>query len=222
VEDEELDRAYLNYRLHGPEVAEPMLRDVLAKYPDNATAEFLIGDILLDRDDPAGLQHVERARALNPEFAEAAMRAAAEFHYRHGEMDRVEALKEEAVEHHFRSEIADEEARQVTPKDRFEPHGLSQEEIQYVVDQLKDVPAAERAYMVRRTITATGEAKHYLFLFPKWKMLESGNEARELTQAVVQNVSLPEGTMVFSTRDKGTWAKTLDRVPGALIYDRKG
>jgi Zn-dependent protease with chaperone function len=222
TEEEQVERAALSYQLNGVEAGEPLLRALTEQYPQNPAGWLLLGEILLDRDDDTGVEYVEKARALDHDYAEAVIQRLGEYYHRRGEVERFEALKEHANEHFLVEHMADSEAREMTLADTFLPAELTYEQITALQQGLQTVKDLGRAYVVRKLITINQQTPVVVFVFPRKKLLESENEWQKLLQAATQIEGLPPGCLVYSAQNGKQWYKRLDEIPGAKVFDSKG
>jgi Zn-dependent protease with chaperone function len=65
--EEVWSRAYWTAEFKTEDEAIPLLREVVARKPKHAQANFLLGQMLLARKDPSGVEHIERAMAAEPQ-----------------------------------------------------------------------------------------------------------------------------------------------------------
>ena len=98
TEEENVDRARLLSNLRTPEEALPTIREVVAKYPANAQANYLLGDTLLDEDDEAGIAHIEAAMNEEPDAQVAGSAAIRNFLIRHGRHAEARGFEEKLYE----------------------------------------------------------------------------------------------------------------------------
>ncbi len=216
TESESVDIAYFRYKLEGANVAEPIFSKLVDSYPDNATARLWLGQILVERDDPAAEEHLRKAMERNPKFTQSALNGLAKLHQSLGEHEKLLDLREEA--HHRMTErnLVQSVARSVELGDHFVHHDLSAERLGALLKGLATVPELDAGYLVTRVLP-NGEQRPTLIVFHRKKAIEKGDEPAKLVQRVLKVADLPSG-IVLSPRERKPWTKRLDEVPGSLIY----
>lgn len=139
------------------------LAEVLTRlHPQHAAAQLFMGQLLLEKGDPAGIPLVERAVQLDVNATAHAQRLLFDFHWKRGEREVAEehlvAFEERAeVEQATRRELA-----HVDKKARLEPHDLPAHVVEQLSEALSDYRQIKRAYLVRRAIQPQPELRIYL------------------------------------------------------------
>jgi Zn-dependent protease with chaperone function len=220
------ERIILTFQLRGATVAVPLMRDFLDAGQDDPSVHFLLGQALVLEDDEAGLRHLERAMELDPDTTFAACDVATGFLHARGRGGDADAFRRRAAE---RAEIlerarAERDARTLSHRDTFLPHGLETAHAQALSTQLSMVRGLKRALLARKAVTVMPETPCFvLAVEPVWKPgeLEGNNPSDQLAERVLKSVSLPGTLLVIEFVENG-WAleKTLQQVPGAELFRR--
>lgn len=119
------------------------------------------------------------------------------------------------------------DARNLSHKDFFLPHGLTVEQAQGLSTHLSTVRGLKRALLVRKQVTVLPDTPCWvLAVEPVWKPgeVEGGhNPSDKLAERVLGSVSLP-GTLIVATLGGESRAleKAIVQVPGAELFSRAG
>jgi len=219
TQKQEINRAGLTYRLKGAEAAEPLLRSAVEKYPANAAVKFWLGELLLERNDQAGILLVKEAMTLDRSCRQDALSTLAEFYYKNDRKDELDKLKEEAMTLYAQTSIAEQASWHLTPADTLIEPSLTQEQLQGMQQILASVQGLGVAYVVRRVLPGTGEHAFCLIVFPKKKFIESSNEGQKLVSQVANVGSFPFRAKIFSPSSPKQWMKRLNKIPGAKVFE---
>jgi Zn-dependent protease with chaperone function len=219
-ETQEVNRAGLTYGLKGVEAGEPLIRAAMEKYPKNAAPKFWMGEILLDRDDPAGIPFMREAISLDRDWQDDGLSAIANFYYRNGRMDDLANLKSEALVSYAEVSIAEQASWNLTLGDLLLPPNLTPEQSTAVKDAMSPVKGLQSAYVVKRVLPGTGQEVYCVLVFPVKKLIESGKESAELIEAVANAPTFPFEAKIFSPPDPKAWKKRLEQVSGAIVFER--
>jgi Zn-dependent protease with chaperone function len=204
-------------------------RAVLALDPDDATANYAVGRILLDRRDDAGLVHLDRSIDRDPEAVVPACEAAImylEAEGRSDETDRYRARGERQLEVY---EAASAEREEVDVDDELEPAELDEAlvaQVRAVIARHDDVRAA---YLVRKRLRHLADEYplYVVALIPKkrWRQLWKEADADEkdevtLADRVAADLELPVDFHVIVPGPRSGMDGRLDQIPGAKIFSR--
>lgn len=206
----------------GDEAGVPLLAKILKTVPDDARANYALGQILLKKDDTRGLKLLERAMAKEPDCTIPALDAAYFFLKRTGRFS-------EAVEYRRRSEDYREllsQARQerlsISPKDRYLPHDLDPVDIYTLRMQLANYSTVREAYVVRKECAYLPEKPFYILgIVPKRSILNPGKlaEHQDMAEELAAALSLPgEARLVLLAGRHLHLGRVLRRIAGAVVY----
>lgn len=178
------ERARLELDLAGtPAEAQAAAARFVALWSEHALGQLVLGRLLLDEDDPAGVGHVETAMRLNGRLSADGEDAIAAFLRRSGQGEEAETRRRASVRHVDVLAAAQTERQNVTRKDRFLPHGLDEAQITVLRTQLARHQRVRKVWLARKEVAHHPEQPWYVLVCVfKWRWNEAG------TQAKVQNL----------------------------------
>jgi hypothetical protein len=198
-----------------------VLRPLGERYPDSAAANYLLGEILIERDDEAGIALLQKAVRLEPELGDPARELMGGFYYRKGEHERLEALREEALVAMTVAGLEEQAAYDIDIKDSFLPSDLTPEEIEKLLPQFEAIPSLDVAYAVRKPLPGGAKFQDYMIVFPVKKMIETGKEGDLLLEAA-SKVEYPRHVIVYTNpQQRKPWERMLANISGSKIYERR-
>jgi Zn-dependent protease with chaperone function len=214
--DEVAQRAVLTAQLREPEVAVPLLEELVTRDPDDAGSHFLLGVLLLNLEEDRGLEHLERAMDLDPETVLGACECAYGFLRAHERDEEAEPYLRRAQRRADELEAGHAERLNVGLRGDFEPHALPPEEVERLREALSGFKKIKRAYVVRKRMRHLDDEypMHVLFLFPRGLVYDQQKIVNQVAAAV------PFDGWIFSPRETSFKRRKLDRIPGAKIYER--
>jgi hypothetical protein len=222
--DEDWEHACLVEELRGPDEALAAFRALHARAPDHMNADFAVGRLLLDRDDPAGLEHIERAIGASDGAILPGSHWAVGFLRRAGRDAEAERWIERARAHETRLEAAEHERSTVFIDDRWDPHGLSDAGLAPLVDVLRADDEVEQAWLLRRRLEHYPEHPVYTLVLRRqshWTDWLSADKKKERDLALQERLAdapMPEGFIVVTNHRPRKHRKVLEGVEGARIF----
>ena len=217
--DEQWERAKCTANLTDTATALPIAREIFRQDPNHAGANMAIGATLLEQEDPAGVEYLEKAMQLDASITGDACELLFNFYQAQGRPIEAETYRARAEEFYLRMQRLQDQAGYLTVNDHFEPHGLDDHAIKNLQEQLATVRGLIAAYLVRK-IPEGIDPFLVLGVFASWKTGESHNHVDDLIDEVGAKVNFSEPTMVISLDVKRFLADTIARVPNSLVYRR--
>lgn len=219
--DEACERVTLTHRRRGADEALPLAEATAARHPDHAVARFQLGRLLLGRHDAAGLPHLERAIALDPDATLACSRLIAAHHLAEGRraeaapwIERADALETAEAE-------AEAERARVSPHDPLEPHGLPPERLAAAVAALRANPRVGKAWLARKRLRHAPDRDQVFVLAVRrrgqWYRLERKADAAALAKALSESVPLPRFAVFVDGSDAGLMVKRIRRAGARIV-----
>jgi Zn-dependent protease with chaperone function len=220
--------ASLTDDLHGPEAAFDRYHDVLARDPDDAQANFVVGRLLLDRGDEAGLACLERAMSGDADCVVSACELAIEFLLQRGREQEAARFRTRGEQQLALVDAAGEERSSVSVDDDFVPHDLSPELVTHIRTVAEREGDVGKLYVVRRrTQHLDREYPFYVIaVVPKshWRTIwrESSNDDKpSLADRVADELDLPVQFQLFVLGPRaGEIERRFGSYERSLVYDR--
>ena len=221
---EAAERADLVLSLVGEAEAIEPLRAVLQLEPHHAAANYALGEVLLNLHDEAGVQHIERAVTRDPS-------ARAQGYGRIWAFYEAEGRTAEAAEYRRRAwqqgdllELAAPERREVTGRDSFIPHELSEAQLVPIRAVLTPAVDVAEAYLVRKALTHMPEVPLYVLgvkMKLPWHRYRSATKEQALVERLVKEVPVPGQWFVVALNEHtAKIRRKMRKVPGAQLVRR--
>ncbi len=221
TEAELWQRAHLTMDLKGDDSAMPLLRQLLEKSPSHPGANYAVGRILLDKDDVAGLPHVERAMQADFQAVHPGCELLYGFYQRAGQRERLRAILERYDKHSEELHLAQIERANINAKDVLIPHELSAPILAQVVEKLTADPEVAVAWLARKQLKHFPENHCYLLLLKarqKWYTLRASDADQKLINRFLNVLPLPGQVFLFTEGSNlAALAKKVRNVPGSVI-----
>jgi len=199
--DERLDQAKLIARMHGKPAIIPQLREILAIAPHHATANFVLGEALLENGDDEGIKYIERTMEIDvysvPDGCEII------FQYLAGRRRQVEGEKyrSRARIHQEKLERAHEERNTIKETDRFKSHGVAPDVLAALRKQLARYSDLASAHLVQKVVKNFPEKPSYVLGIVRkraWHESQDNHLDLQLIKRLVAEVSFPGFTFIVA------------------------
>jgi Zn-dependent protease with chaperone function len=176
------------------------LRGLHARVPDHAAACFTLGARLLTRSDEAGVALLERAMRLDEDAILRASELLRDHHWRQGRKAEADAWHERVVQRAALLQAAAQERDQITLRDKFEPHGLSEAQLAALVAQLHAVRGLRAAYLLRKRVEHFPQRLMFVLGYRAtgWFQLHSKKRAAEVLRRMQESVQFPGETLIVN------------------------
>src|SRR5437867_2367696 len=218
------EQAQLELDLNGAEGALPRLRALVERAPDHHQARYALGSVLLEGDDPSGVQHIAWVCEREPAARVSGYELVSRFYERHGREREAEEYQRRAWAAADLWELALAERRGVDARDRLLPHALTPEEVRGLRQQLEQIPLLKAAYIARKDVRHIAEQPYHvvaveLRLRSYWAHAPA--QRRQLIGPALQALPLRGPWCLFCGRldSRHVWAK-IKQVPGAELLRR--
>ena len=221
--------AALTAEFRDPDAALERYRAVLALDPNDAPANFGIGQILVDRGDDAGLAHLDRAMDADQEAVVPACELAIAYLEARGRSDEANRYRARGEHQLDVYEAASAEREEVGVEDELEPAQLDKALVEHVratVARHEDVKAA---YLVRKRLRHLADEYplYVVAVIPRkrWRQLWKEADAHDkdestLADRVAADLELPVEAHVIVPGPRSGMNKRLEAIPGAKIFSR--
>lgn len=206
------------------EEARPLVERVVAQEPLHAGGNFALGRMMLQHDEEDGVSHIERAMDADRRFTEAGCSLLHSYFRRSGQPEKLRPLEERYDRYTATLRHAQAERRAVNAKDTLLPAELTAEQIGGVRELCAKFPLIARAHIARKEVHSLREVPLFVVALriqhPWWKFRSSSTD-QKVVAAVVAELPLPGGSIVYSeTRKLRQLTKKIRGVSGSLVYER--
>jgi len=194
------DKANALLHLDNNASAEPLLREILAQRADHAPANYQLGRLLLEAGNASGEAFLEQAMASDEECVPAACELLRRRYTQLGHTDRLCDLDKRLDRHEKTRAASASERAEVTAKDRFVPHGLSQTDLHSLLQIFSELPALGRAHLAQKELKHSPGHHLYVLCVRRrrcWYQFSDTEADRELAKQLSQRVQLPGRTLVI-------------------------
>ena len=205
-----------------PDRAFELARDFAEAHPDHAIARFAVGRALLQRNDLAGLAHLDRAAELDHDFILPGAQIAAAFF---AAADRQEEAREYERRAQTRVKLLEAARVERATMERdmvLEPSGLPEAELSELRSALARHRDALEVYLVRRQTVLLPEVPCYLAgvrTRRSWTGRAVINEPA-LIQALLRDVPWRDETFLVVIAGKNRWLRKRMRAMGAMLIEQ--
>lgn len=199
-----------------------LLRGYLDSHPGHPEAAFLLGRILLERGDPAGVEAVEGAIRGDDGYLLAGCRALFEFHLARGEAEAAERVRERAVVRHEELTAAQRERSTLLRDDVLLPHDAPPALLASLAGMLAVERRVKEAYLVRKQVAHFPEEPHYVLgvvLARESMWGDQDHRDAALIQRLLAGID-PSCMVVVLNGSPAVFRRRFRRVSGALVHAR--
>ena len=150
--DEAWEIAAWTLEIKGDEPAIPLLQELLKMAPDRSVANYTLGQILLQKNDAAGIEYIEAAMKKDPDYVMDGCNSIYSFLVQQDKLPEAKVYQKRADEHYNLLLMAQKERSNITTKDKFIPHGLPNAAVDRLRQQLSVYPEIKAAYLVKKDL----------------------------------------------------------------------
>jgi len=224
TQDEAWERATLVAHLRENAEAIPLLRALLAIWPEYAPAKLMLGKLLLDEEDESGLGLIQEAMGKNSEFELVGCQLIYGYLKLRGRDGEAEPFLQRGIKRHEQEQQADTEASHVTGRDRFVSPEMPADAVAHLVSVLREIPEVKTAYLVRKILPAMPQRVcHVLAIKPKFKalLLDEDDAVQKLVTRITEHLQLDHETLIIVLYKNTLFAeKMVKQVEGSVIYQK--
>ncbi len=222
--DELWEQITLTHELENAETAIPLARQLLEADPKHAPAQFALGQMLLDQDDEAGIEHLLRACELETDATLAAYGSIYHFLSEHGRVEEAEKYRDKSYDFQDTFELAMEERAQITERDEFLAPALSPELMAKLLEFLHNQKGVAAAHLVRKKVQHLENKPVHILAVTKDRgaLIQISDDSKALVTVIIGQLEEWEDnpiSFVFITQDvnKKIWKK-IEAIPETKIY----
>ena len=210
--DEQWERAKCTTEIEGSGASLPIVREIIQQDPNHVGANFAMGAILLEQEDPAGVDYLEKAMQADSWLSVDATNLIYSFFQGQGRQPEADIYQARAQAWYERLQRLYQQALHVTTHDRFKPHCLDDFALTRLRERLTKIRSVRTAYLVRKILDETEWV--YVLVVGGVKTLDP--VMNELAHEIN-----PGKLMVFVSLDtKPFLTNPITRVPNAQVFIR--
>ncbi|NEQ22776.1 MAG: peptidase, partial [Microcoleus sp. SIO2G3] len=215
--EEAWNRAQWTMEIVGNQEAIPLLQSVLKMQADHVSANYLLGQILLEQEDAAGVEYLEKVMAKDIETVLPGCQLIYCFLQRQGRKKEAAQYRERAEQHYEMQLKAQQERSGVSESDRFQPHGLSTKVEAQFQQQLARYPQIKEAYLVRKVVKFFPEQHYYVLgIVRRRALFEWEGEDQKLFKYLAQDEELFKPLQDASEFPIQAWISLISRANHGL------
>lgn len=219
--EEQWERAKCTADAKDANAALPFVREILKQNPSHLGANFALGATLLEQQDAAGVEYLQKAMELDPLTCGDACELIYDFYQAQGQQSAAEKYRGYADEFYERQQRLHQEAMNLTVHDRYEPHDLDGVALKHLQEQLAKTRGLGAAYLVRKLVDGT-EPLYVLAVLVTytWKEGQSGKYVDDLIDELASDIDLGKPIVFVSLDVKAFLTDSITRVPNAEVFLR--
>jgi tetratricopeptide (TPR) repeat protein len=225
--EELLEKAGLIAQQKGTEEALPLLRAAYDREPDNPESNYTLGAVLLQNDDPSGMDLLRRAIELDPQWKYAASDVAFQYLRSKGQFEEAKEFAEVLDSQAEEFERARQEREQLYEGDRFSPHSFDEETVKAIVQKVRYYDEVTALYLVKKDVRYMEHVPFHVLFIDKRKaprLALSGTKdmkTNELLDAISSRLeSFDIGFFAVFDGTLAHFKPTVEAVSNAQIYLR--
>lgn len=204
--------------LHDGAVALDAVKLSAAEYPENSTIKFHLGRLMLDAENPEGVELVRQAMQADPANIPGGMEVLEEYLYNHGRTDELIELMDFAENNIQEAVNIYEKLQNITRKNEFMPHGLGSATVELAVEHLSRKKGIASAYLVKFRHPDVDESDSYLLAFTIKTFSFSCNSPQDLESALQQEINFPYLLIVKNYSDSNSIMKKIKAIADSRIW----
>lgn len=219
-ENESLELASLAESLDPP-LALEIVQHLASSESTRGQAHLIWGRILLDRGDPAGIDHIEKAISADIHLVFPGCNAASAYLRHSGRESEAAAYDQRYNQAQVTFQLAQKERQGITLGDRLLSHELNDAAVDRLAALFSEYPHLEKAYVARKEVAYLPQIPYYIIgLLPKrnWLKPTLNSDDRALLE-LAKWVEL-EGYIIVLKGKHQSFHSIFEHVPSSLVFDR--
>nr|WP_322685388.1 M48 family metallopeptidase [Nostoc sp. DedQUE07]MDZ8131617.1 M48 family metallopeptidase [Nostoc sp. DedQUE07] len=224
---EAIQQAFLTLEIEGEEAVIPLLQEILNRDAYHASANYLLGEILLKKQDSTGIEYIEKAIEQDSNIVIVGCQIICNFLKNQGKNNEAKSYQERAENYDKLILKARKERSNLKRNDKFYSHNISDIEVNKLRQQLSHYPQIITAYLVQKNLQYFPEKPLYVLAvkrgFSFWegsRIYETDNS--KIVQSLLKENELPDNVFIFILNSNLSMEKKLKRISNSMIYQKKG
>ena len=207
--------------LHQPDVAFEMMEKLYKEDVDNALANYVYGRYLIERKNESGCAILEKSAQLNEFYSIKVYEMLYLFYEEKGDTARTAKYQQRLQDRIELEHQALSEREQVMLKDNFIQHGLTDDALNALLQQLRKYSNIQQVFLVRKEVKYLTHLPCYVLGFSLKKGFGKVDpEAIEQTaKALYENITFPGETFLLSLEvvESGKFKKKIKQIVNSQI-----
>ena len=219
--DETFEHAVLVLDQRGGEAARPLFERFTERFPDDAEAQLILGQIKIMMQDATGEENLDRAVKLNAHSMNTAADVAIQFWMSHNEHDRAQSWIDRARRYGDALQKAGYERDHMHKNNTFLPPEVDPEVLADVAGVLSIHAKVKRAWLIRKQLRFFPEDELYILCVEFKRTLGVPRGEDEALGAIAHDIEFPHDMRLFnvSILEFRFLRKAAEELPGTLVYE---
>ncbi|MBU6453137.1 MAG: M48 family metalloprotease [Cyanobacteria bacterium REEB67] len=168
-------------------------REILASHPQEADIRMHLGMLLLKENLDQGMIHIKSALSVRPSLVHDAAPVVVPLLKESGQLQEAERIEQQLADYYKEADLARKERNSVNGESILEPHGLDEEDVEYLQSFFSQLPTILEVYAVRKFVRYLPDCP-YLVLGLTMKTKNKGaagvQESVAMAQAIIQHLQI--------------------------------
>lgn len=222
--EESWQRIQLTLEFKGDSVALPLLKELLDIDDDDVSANYLMGQVLLNQQNKSGIKYIEKAMAKDIHIVVDGCQIIYSFLMQQNDTSTAKLYKQRAEKYYDKMLKAGQEREYIQTSDKFQPHGLSQAQLNSFCQQLSRYTEIKTVYLVQKTVEHFPEKPLYILGVMRkvgfWGEVDTRPKNSYLLKQLSDEIEFHHNIFfLMLTGEHANFEKPLRKVPDALIYN---
>ncbi|WP_353165241.1 M48 family metalloprotease [Acinetobacter sp.] len=178
--------------LHQPDIAFDLMRELYEEDQENALANYIYGRLLLERKDQSGCAILERSAQMNEFYQVQVYEMLYQFYLAQDFAAEAEKYQRRMLDRVELEQMAMSERQEVSFRDHFIPHGLTLEELEDLLQQLRKYTGIQQVWLVQKQVQHLKHIPCYILGFS----LKKGFNKVDI-ETIVQTAKVLQENVVF-------------------------
>ncbi|MEH2178184.1 M48 family metalloprotease [Nostoc sp.] len=225
--EEASQRALLTLELEGEDAVIPLLKEIIHRDAHHASANYLLGQIFLKKQDATGIEYIEKAIEQDLNLIIKGYQIICYFLKNQGKNNEAKSYQQRAENYSKLILKAQQERSNLKKDDKFEPHNISDIEVKKLCQQLSHYPQIITAYLVKKKLQFFPEKPLYIIAVKRGFSFWEGsriyeNDNSKIASSLLNKNELPDDVFIFILNSHLNMEKKLKVIPNSIIYQKKG
>jgi Zn-dependent protease with chaperone function len=193
------DRALLTERFGaGADAALAQFETLQQRAPDDTVIGYALGVRWLGRNDERGVVLVQSAMERDADAYVPGAEVLRDYYWSNGQEEEARRWHNLMIDRAETDRLAATERDQILTTDKYDRHGLNEEAVAALREQLKAIPGLRKVYLVRKRMKYYPERPLYVLGFTVGFALQAKKLRKEVQQRIVDDVEFPGQALIIS------------------------